>query len=104
MYAILEIGGKQYKIEEGNEISIERLPFKIGDEVKFGNVLMIVDNEKIIYGSPYIENAYVTCKILDEYKDKKIKVFKYKSKVNYRRKRGHRQILMKVKIEKINLS
>lgn len=104
MYAVVEIGGKQYKIEEGNEISVERLPFKSGEEVKFVNVLLIVDKDKVICGSPYLENAYVTGRIIEEYKDKKIKVFKYKSKVNYRRKRGHRQILTKVKIEKINFS
>lgn len=103
MYAILEIGGKQYKVEEGKEITTGKLPFKVGEEVKFINVLMIADNDKILNGSPYVENAYVTGKILKEYRDKKIKVFKYKSKVNYRRKIGHRQNLMKVKIEKINI-
>lgn len=103
MYAILEIGGKQYKVEVGKEITTGKLPFKVGEEVKFINVLMIADNDKILQGSPYVENAYVTGKILKEYRDKKIKVFKYKSKVNYRRKIGHRQNLMKVKIEKINI-
>jgi large subunit ribosomal protein L21 len=101
MYAIIETGGKQIKVEEGQAIYIEKLGTDAGDTVTFDKVLF-VGGESIKVGSPTVEGATVTAKVEKNGKAKKILVFKYKSKKNYRRKQGHRQPYTKVVIEKIN--
>ncbi len=101
MYAIIETGGKQIKVEEGQAIYIEKLDTNAGDTVTFDKVLF-VGGESIKVGSPTLEGATVTAKVEKNGKAKKILVFKYKSKKNYRRKQGHRQPYTKVVIEKIN--
>lgn len=101
MYAIIETGGKQIKVEEGQVIYIEKLDTNAGDTVTFDKVLF-VGGESIKVGSPTVEGASVTAKVEKNGKAKKILVFKYKSKKNYRRKQGHRQPYTKVIIEKIN--
>ncbi|GGI10506.1 50S ribosomal protein L21 [Bacillus sp. JJ664] len=101
MYAIIETGGKQIKVEEGQAIYIEKLDTNAGDTVTFDKVLF-VGGESIKVGSPTVEGATVTAKVEKNGKAKKILVFKYKSKKNYRRKQGHRQPYTKVVIEKIN--
>ncbi|WP_088042878.1 50S ribosomal protein L21 [Bacillus sp. EAC] len=101
MYAIIETGGKQIKVEEGQVIYIEKLDTNAGDTVTFDKVLF-VGGESIKVGSPTVEGASVTAKVEKNGKAKKILVFKYKSKKNYRRKQGHRQPYTKVVIEKIN--
>lgn len=100
MYAIFEIGGKQYRVSEGDVLKIE----KINDEksVTFGNVLMVSDGDNISYGNPYIESAQVTADILGTDKAKKVLVFKQKTRKGYRNLRGHRQQLTSVKINKIS--
>jgi len=101
MYAIIETGGKQIKVEEGQAIYIEKLDTNAGETVTFDKVLF-VGGESIKVGSPTVEGATVTAKVEKNGKAKKILVFKYKSKKNYRRKQGHRQPYTKVVIEKIN--
>ncbi|MFB7138703.1 MULTISPECIES: 50S ribosomal protein L21 [unclassified Bacillus (in: firmicutes)] len=101
MYAIIETGGKQIKVEEGQVIYIEKLDTNAGETVTFDKVLF-VGGENIKVGSPTVEGATVTAKVEKNGKAKKILVFKYKSKKNYRRKQGHRQPYTKVVIEKIN--
>jgi large subunit ribosomal protein L21 len=100
MYAIFEIGGKQYRVSEGDVLKIE----KINDEksVTFGNVLMVSDGDNISYGNPYIESAQVTADILGTEKAKKVLVFKQKTRKGYRNLRGHRQQYTSVKINKIS--
>jgi large subunit ribosomal protein L21 len=100
MYAIFEIGGKQYRVSEGDVVKIE----KINDEksVTFGNVLMVSDGDNISYGNPYIESAQVTADILGTEKAKKVLVFKQKTRKGYRNLRGHRQQYTSVKINKIS--
>ncbi|MCA1031909.1 50S ribosomal protein L21 [Bacillus timonensis] len=101
MYAIIETGGKQIKVQEGQEIFIEKLDGEQGESVTFDKVLFVGgDNVKV--GSPTVEGATVTAKIEKQGRAKKITVFKYKPKKNYRRKQGHRQPFTKVVIEKIN--
>lgn len=101
MYAIIETGGKQVKVEEGQAIFIEKLNAEAGETVTFDKVLMVGgDNVKV--GSPLVEGATVTAKVEKQGRAKKIIVFKYKSKKNYKRKQGHRQPYTKVVIEKIN--
>jgi|SRR5690554_2911840 large subunit ribosomal protein L21 len=101
MYALIETGGKQYKVEEGDILSVERLKVDEGETVSFDKVLMISGEEGIKVGKPYIEGAVVEGEVLLHDKNKKIVVFKYKAKKNYRRKQGHRQPFTRVKINKI---
>lgn len=101
MYAIIETGGKQYKVEEGRFIKVEKLDAGEGEEVVFDRVLLVAGDEGVQVGKPTVEGAKVTGKVLEQAKDKKIIVFKYKPKKRYRRKYGHRQPYTKVLIEKI---
>ncbi|WP_096198879.1 50S ribosomal protein L21 [Bacillus sp. FJAT-45350] len=101
MYAIIETGGKQIKVQEGQEIYIEKLFADAGEEVSFDKVLMVGGND-VKVGAPYVEGATVTAKVEKHGRDKKIIVWKMKAKKNYRRKQGHRQPYTKVVIEKIN--
>lgn len=102
MYAVIETGGKQYRVQEGETIFIEKLDGNQGDTVNFEKVLLISDESDIKVGKPYVEGATVNASILEQGKAKKIIVFKYKAKKDYRKKQGHRQPYTKVKIEKIN--
>lgn len=104
MYAIIETGGKQYKVKEGQVIRIEKLDLEAGEKVKFDEVLAVIDEDRAEFGQPFLENASVEASVLRNGKDKKIIVFKYKPKKNYRRKSGHRQPFTEVKIEKINFN
>ena len=101
MYAIIKTGGKQYRVAEGDEIYVEKLAANEGDEVAFDQVLTIVNDDDVKVGKPFIEAAKVTAKVEAQGKAKKILVFKYKAKSNYRRRQGHRQPFTKVVIEKI---
>lgn len=100
MYAIIETGGKQYVVEEGKVISIEKLDVEEGAEVTFDEVLL-VSGDDVKIGQPNVAGAKVTGKVLEQGKERKIRIFKYKAKSNYRRRQGHRQPFTKVKIEKI---
>ncbi len=94
MYAIIETGGKQYLVRENEALFIEKLDVNENDEVVFDKVLMV--NGKA--GNPYVENAKVTAKVLQQGKAKKIIVFKYKAKKHSQKKQGHRQPFTKVQI------
>ena len=100
MYAIIKTGGKQYVVEEGKVISIETLDVEEGAEVTFDEVLL-VSGDDVKIGQPNVAGAKVTGKVLEQGKERKIRIFKYKAKSNYRRRQGHRQPFTKVKIEKI---
>lgn len=100
MYAIIKTGGKQYVAEEGKVISIEKLDVEEGAEVTFDEVLL-VSGDDVKIGAPNVAGAKVTGKVLEQGKERKIRIFKYKAKSNYRRRQGHRQPFTKVKIEKI---
>ena len=101
MYAIIKTGGKQYRVAEGDVIRIEKLSAEEGEGVTFDEVLTVVDGDIVKVGRPLVEGAKVTGKVQAQGKDKKILVFKYKAKSNYRRRQGHRQPFTKVVIEKI---
>lgn len=101
MYAIIETGGKQLKVEEGQTVYIEKVDAAEGETVTFDKVLF-VGGEDVKVGTPLVEGATVTGKVEKHGHGKKIVVFKYKPKKNYRRKQGHRQPYTKVVIEKIN--
>ena len=101
MYAIIKTGGKQYKVAEGDTIYVEKLEAAKDDAVTFDQVLTVVNDGSVTVGKPLISGAKVTGKVLEQGKEKKILVFKYKAKSNYRRRQGHRQPYTKVAIEKI---
>jgi large subunit ribosomal protein L21 len=102
MYAIVETGGKQYKVQEGEMLFIEKLTAEVGDSVTFDKVLAVSKDDSISFGSPLVNGATVVAKVIKHDKEKKIIVFKYKAKKGYRKKQGHRQPYTKVQIEKIN--
>ena len=100
MQAIFVTGGKQYKVSEGDVIYVEKLDVA-GETVEFDNVLMTIDGDDVKVGAPKVEGAKVTAKLVKNGKAKKIMVFKFKAKKNYRRRQGHRQPYTKLQIEKI---
>ncbi len=97
MFAIIETGGKQYRVQENDVLFVEKLEALEGDAVEFDKVLMV--NDKI--GAPYVEGAKVTANVVKQGKAKKVIVFKYKSKKNYHKKQGHRQPFTKIQITAI---
>ncbi|HHU73727.1 MAG TPA: 50S ribosomal protein L21 [Clostridiales bacterium] len=101
MYAIIATGGKQYKVAEGDIIKVEKLGLEAGETVTFDQVLA-VNNGKLVVGNPTVANATVSATVVEEGKNKKIVVYRYKSKTGYHKKNGHRQPFTKIKIEKIN--
>ena len=101
MYAIIKTGGKQYKVAEGDVIMVEKLAAGEGEAVVFDQVLTVVNDADVKIGTPVVDGAKVTGKVEAQGKDKKILVFKYKAKSNYRKRQGHRQPFTKVVIEKI---
>jgi len=101
MFAIIETGGKQVKVEEGQTIWVEKLDVNEGDSFTFDQVLF-VGGDSVKVGSPVVEGASVTAKVEKQGRGKKITVFKYKAKKNYKRNQGHRQPYTKLTIEKIN--
>lgn len=101
MYAVVETGGKQYKVQEGDTLRVELLNAEAGSTVELDKVLMVNTDGDLKVGSPYVEGAKVTLKVEEHGKGKKIIVYKYKAKKNYRKKQGHRQPFTKVVVEKI---
>ena len=91
MYAIIETGGKQLRVEPGNKVRVERLRAEVGDNVEFDKVLLVADDQETKLGTPHVEDAPVTAKVLDHGRGKKIRVVKMKRRKNYRRTYGHRQ-------------
>ena len=90
MYAIVTTGGKQYKVCENDVINVEKLDAKVGDKINL-DVLMLVDDAKVTNGNPIVKTAEVVAEVVEQGKEEKVVVFKYKAKKNYRRKQGHRQ-------------
>ena len=102
MYAIFETGGKQYKVEQGSVIFVEKLDAEEGATVTFDKVFAVADGDNVTFGAPTVEGAKVTAKVEKQGKAKKIYVFKMKRKKNERSKKGHRQPYTKLTIESIN--
>jgi large subunit ribosomal protein L21 len=100
-YAIVETGGKQYKVSPGQKIDVDRLKAAGGADIELSRVLLIADDKDTIVGTPAIEGAKVVATCLSEEKGDKVIVFKYKPKVRYRRKKGHRQIYSRLEIKEI---
>ena len=101
MYAIVEIGGKQVKVEKDQKVFLNRLEGKEGSKVTFDNILLLDNSGKVILGTPSIKGAAVEAKILKHLKDDKVIVFKKKRRKGYKVKNGHRQLLTEIMVEKI---
>ncbi len=101
MYAIIESCGRQYKVSEGDVVFFEKLDVEEGKKITFDNVVLLSDKKKVEVGAPYVKGVKVEGKVVSHGKGKKILVYKYKAKKNYRRTQGHRQPYTKVEITKI---
>ena len=101
MYAIVDSGGKQYRVKEGDILKVEKLAGKVGDNVSFDKILMFSNDENVNIGTPLLEDVTVNGHIVEQGKAKKIIVFKYKRRKRYRRKQGHRQQFTAVEIDSI---
>lgn len=104
MYAIVNISGKQHRVEEGKFIKTEKIEGEPGDKVEFSEVLCVKKDDSLLTGKPYLQNCKVLGQILEQGKENKITVFKYKPKKDYRRKQGHRQLFTKILIEEIRIA
>lgn len=102
MYAIVESGGRQYRAEVGHTFSVEKLPCEVGEQIEM-NVLLLSNDEDIRVGQPLVDGASVTATVVDQYKGKKIFVWKYRPRKRYRRRQGHRQEYTRLRIDEINL-
>lgn len=103
MYAIIETGGKQYRVAPGDVLRVERLPGEVGEKIKIDKVLLVSAGEEFLVGRPWLAGAAVTAQILRQGKAKKILVFKKKRRKNYRRLRGHRQYYTALQIKEIQV-
>ena len=101
MYAIVTSGGRQYRVEPGQRLDVEKLPAEPGSEITLDQVLLIGDGENVSVGQPTVSGARVLAEVVGEVKGRKIIVFKYKNKVRYRRKTGHRQRYLRLQIKEI---
>ncbi len=103
MYAVVDSGGKQYKVKAGDVLRVEKLPGEVGSPVTFERVLMVADGDTLNVGRPLLENTAVRGHIVEQGRERKVLVFKYKRRKRYRRKQGHRQPFTAVKIDSIDL-
>ena len=101
MFAVIETGGKQYKVNEGDVIYVEKLDVADGETITFDKVLAVSNGDKFSVGAPYVEGASVVANVIETGKGKKLYVFKYKPKKNEKKKIGHRQFYTKLQITKI---
>ena len=101
MYAVVKSGGKQYKVQEGETLRVEKLPGEVGAEITFDDVLLFSNGEKVQVGTPRLDNVTVKGTVVEQGQARKIIVFKYKRRKRYRRKQGHRQQYTAVKVDSI---
>ena len=98
MYAVIATGGKQYRVEQGETIEVEKLGVEPGASIEFGEVLLVADGEQVTVGAPHVSGAKVTAEVVDEKKGPKLIIYKYRRRKGYRRKTGHRQTYTRLKI------
>ncbi len=101
MYAIVGSGGRQYRAEEGQSFSVEKLPNEVGEQIELSDVLLLANGEEVQIGQPTVPGASVKATVIEQYRGKKIFVWKYKPKKRYRRRQGHRQSYTRIRIDEI---
>lgn len=101
MYAVIQTGGKQYRVQPGETVMVEKLPGSLGDTIEFSDVLMLSGDDNVTVGRPLIEGAKVTGEIVEHGRGKKLVVYKFKRRKDYRRRNGHRQDFTVVKINDV---
>lgn len=104
MYAIVESGGRQYRAEVGHSFSVEKLAHEVGSQIELNHVLLVADGENIQIGQPHVVGATVKATVVEQYRGKKIFVWKYKPKNRYRRRQGHRQSYTRLRIDELILA
>ncbi|MAJ82499.1 MAG: 50S ribosomal protein L21 [Legionellales bacterium] len=102
-YALVETGGKQYKFEAGKTYKIEKIAAEVGAEVVFDKILSLHNEENADFGTPYIQKAKIKATIVEQFKDKKIKIIKFKRRKHHLKTQGHRQLLTKIKVNTIEV-
>lgn len=100
-FAVIKTGGKQYKVEPGQKLRIEKIDAKEGGKISFDEVLLVADGDKVEIGMPHVKGAKVEAEVLEQGRDRKKIVFKYHAKARYRKFKGHRQPFTEVEIKKI---
>ncbi len=101
MYAIVECGGRQYRAEEGHSFVVEKLPYEVGEQIELEKVLLISADDDVTIGQPQIADAAVKATIVEQFRGKKILVWKYRPRKRYRRRQGHRQSYTRLRIDEI---
>lgn len=103
MYAIIRLGGRQYRVEPGRYIDVDRLPHETGEEITIDDVLLVNNEGEVTVGQPTVEGVSVSATVEDQFRGEKLIVFKYRQRTSYRRKRGHRQYHTRLRINGINV-
>ncbi len=103
MYAIIRTGDRQYRAEVGKFLDVERLPNEVDDSFEITDILLVGDGDSTVIGQPNVEGASVKVTVVDQYRGRKIIVFKYRQRTNYRRKRGHRQYYTRLRVDNISV-
>ena len=103
MYAIIRSGGRQYRAEVGKTIDVERLPNEVDESVEITDVLLVGDGDSTMVGQPLVAGAKVTVTVVDQYRAKKVMVYKYRQRTNYRRRYGHRQYYTRLRVDEISV-
>lgn len=104
MYAVVQTGGKQYRVAPGEWLEVEKLAGEVGDQISLDKVLLVHDGEAVHIGQPLVDGAVVKATVKSQHKGRKVIVFKYRPKQRYRRKRGHRQMLTRLHVDAIELA
>ncbi len=101
VYAVIKSGGHQYKASVGSDLIVERLPYAVGAQVELDQVYLLDDGEQVLVGQPTVEGAVVRATVIDEFRGPKVRIFKYRPKERYRRRQGHRQTYMRLRVDDI---
>lgn len=102
MYAVFLFGGKQYRVNTGKIIKVEKIDKKLGDQIQFDQILIIVKNKNIQFGQPYVKNSFIKAVIIAQSRSKKINIIKFRRRKHYKKQQGHRQFFTKIKIQEIS--
>lgn len=103
MYAIIRTGGRQYRAVVGETIDVDRLPNEVNDQIEISDILLVGDGDSTVIGQPTVDGAVVKATVVDQYRAKKVIVYKYRQRTNYRRKKGHRQYYTRLRIDNISV-